>query len=72
MTREEYLANHDAHEGAEEPETVPYLKPCPFCGGEATLEQYLDGWRISCDDCDAEITDLGLQEDAVFKWNRRA
>lgn len=42
----------------------PYLKPCPFCGGEAEYEQVFDlggggseiYWEsVTCIDCEAEI-----------------
>ena len=32
----------------------PKLKPCPFCGGEATVER-LQGWCVSCDNVACEI-----------------
>ena len=37
------------------------LKPCPFCGGHATLiYDNQEGYRIYCDDCDIMTdTDYG-------------
>ena len=71
MTREEYLENHDAREGAEEPETVPFLKPCPFCGGEASQMVYKNEAVVKCIVCDARTGILDTEEEAVEAWNRR-
>lgn len=30
------------------------LKPCPFCGGEATIYNFLDGSRVHCLSCGAK------------------
>lgn len=30
------------------------LKPCPFCGGEATIYNFLDGSRVYCLSCGAK------------------
>lgn len=30
------------------------LKPCPFCGGDATLRDYRTIWCVSCD-CGASV-----------------
>lgn len=49
MTREEYLENHDAHEGAEEEIRDPR---CPICGSdEHTVIYKQDGEPIGCDAC---------------------
>ena len=49
MTREEYLENHDAHEGAEEPVGVTR---CPVCGSdEAEVYAVRDGEIVGCDRC---------------------
>jgi len=61
------------------------LKPCPFCGGQETLEheENYDAhsfWWIECDDCSCKLGDYeqGLYEDNPGKerlindWNRRA
>lgn len=54
------------------------LKPCPFCGGSATLisngrpDSRRTGWKVFCDDCGVATllhTDKGK---AVEDWNRRA
>lgn len=50
MTREEYLENHNAHEGAEE-ETTSVAR-CPICGSdEFTVIYVQDGEPIGCDAC---------------------
>ena len=52
------------------------LKPCPFCGGRAHLEQM--GWphHVFCTHCGAKTTSALYAEDgeqaAIAKWNRRA
>lgn len=50
------------------------LKPCPFCGGEATL--YNDGVLkyIYCTNCGCRTTrfDWYDKKRMVQKWNRRA
>ena len=62
------------------------LEPCPFCGGDATLEHdnsiftgcgFLDsksyeGWRIECQgDCHAMTCWWHSETQAVAAWNRR-
>ncbi len=58
------------------------LKPCPFCGDEAVIEQldedYNDEWCIYCLNSDGECkmqpcTQIyETQEDAIEAWNTRA
>ncbi|MBQ7220698.1 MAG: Lar family restriction alleviation protein [Synergistaceae bacterium] len=60
------------------------LLPCPFCGGEARVEQeYYEGWHVECTDCETrtreflaeDMTAEALKEarkEAVALWNRRA
>jgi Lar family restriction alleviation protein len=51
------------------------LKPCPFCGGEAVLDNVYDSlWDVACpnEDC---MGSIGLQPTrgmAIDAWNRRA
>ena len=48
------------------------LKPCPFCGGEATtMEIQYEGWTAMCVDCPAETSYLFTEEEAIEAWNRR-
>ena len=57
------------------------LKPCPFCGGEAFInERYESRWRIDptgftvlCKDCKAGIRHyFATRREAAEAWNRRA
>ena len=53
------------------------LKPCPFCGGEAHIEQFMqpkEEWRIKCVDCPTRFGRCaGLNKKEVIKaWNKRA
>lgn len=58
--------------------TKPDLKPCPFCGGEATAENLIIDAIVRCSGCSAVIAkrhpaqnDNGYQE-AIAAWNTRA
>jgi len=60
------------------------LKPCPFCGGEATLVHIsrmgYDGSVVKCHGCNCQIegkwfrvsTSYASDEKAIEAWNRRA
>lgn len=53
------------------------LKPCPFCGGEATLSYNTAyGFCPWCDNTDCILNDLThgyeTEEEAIEAWNRRA
>lgn len=54
------------------------LKPCPFCGGEATINTWRDERRrlnpaaIKCWDCEVETPVFDRIKQAVEAWNRRA
>ena len=63
----------------------PTLLPCPFCGGEAKLVDYGNGyddpeagpafefWIAECNECDFCLCGQdGEKHVAVNKWNRRA
>lgn len=61
----------------EAPVTVE-LKPCPFCGGEASFEHLESGaWSIGCIDIDGEcmgfqsLQTFARQADAIAAWNTR-
>lgn len=47
------------------------LKPCPFCGGEATITLFIKQIAISCTNCSAVVVEKAAQE-AIEAWNRRA
>jgi len=52
------------------------LKPCPFCGSDATLEYNENcGWQVYCDDrrCTVETSTYfrGTLEEAIEAWNTR-
>lgn len=57
------------------------LKPCPFCGGKATIRIFRgkDGWRdryaVLCrydeGGCGAESGLYHYEEEAIEAWNRR-
>ena len=57
--------------------TEPKLKPCPFCGSEAWIEDWVDGcegnYRIECSnyDCDVRTATHGTLDEAVKRWNKR-
>lgn len=50
------------------------LLPCPFCGGEATLnyDTIWQSWDITCNkDCILTFETFDSKEVAISKWNRR-
>lgn len=50
------------------------LKPCPFCGGEASVKDYLKGkYAVGCDigGCLASLFPYDTIEEAIAAWNRR-
>ena len=54
------------------------LKPCPFCGGEAEMQNYITEGTVWCSTCRATVTrrhgrdgESGFYE-AIAAWNRRA
>lgn len=54
------------------------LKPCPFCGGEATLNiaPYIGGagfgYIVECDKCWSKTGYYSQKAEAVAAWNSRA
>jgi Lar family restriction alleviation protein len=55
-------------------ETV--LKPCPFCGSEASLWSGTEDHYVLCrnEDCAASLVarSFSSEEEAIYAWNRRA
>lgn len=53
------------------------LKPCPFCGGEACLQEhffagYISTYGVVCLDCCAETRQFfHTKDEATEAWNRR-
>jgi Lar family restriction alleviation protein len=47
------------------------LKPCPFCGGRATLEGRGYYWG-ECNSCGAMTRGSEDKQKAIEEWNRRA
>ena len=58
-----------------ENEAKPYLKPCPFCGGEAKVfqDQHDNEWCIACvnGDCEYCSNAYNNMQEAINKWNTR-
>lgn len=50
------------------------LKPCPFCGGEATAHWYHGFPSVACDKCSAStgLSLDGSQDQVITAWNTRA
>lgn len=48
------------------------LKPCPFCGGQATMITSSKPLIIvECETCFAKVSSLDGLADAIAAWNRR-
>jgi len=45
------------------------LKPCPFCGGEAEIDEF--PFSIFCMSCFAETKGCQSVKEAIEAWNRR-
>lgn len=61
----------------------PDIKPCPFCGGPASVEdasyaQGVGAWTVSCDADELACmgfdinTSFARKIEAIEAWNRRA
>ena len=47
------------------------LKPCPFCGGKATLNGPYSFCWIRCKECGIGTDFVGDAKDTIADWNRR-
>lgn len=47
------------------------LKPCPFCGGEASLMRSNTLYKVECKDCGVAGNVRVFQSDAIAAWNTR-
>ena len=51
------------------------LKPCPFCGGKASVMRYHHINNASycyCTSCKVRMPNMLTKEDAIAAWNRMA
>jgi len=52
------------------------LKPCPFCGEDASIGRGPRGWFVNCQDCLASTNQLmnepETEAEAIAAWNARA
>lgn len=50
------------------------LKPCPFCGSKAALEQdpHQVAWKVACDECGCSLGWEVSTNLAAATWNERA
>jgi len=54
------------------PESQAELLPCPFCGGDAEIDQDMGGFAAYCVSCDCAMDVYGPLESTIAAWNRRA
>ncbi|MCH5205682.1 MAG: Lar family restriction alleviation protein [Oscillospiraceae bacterium] len=47
------------------------LKPCPFCGGRAELDEIGLIYRVICMRCLSKSSSCGYRRDAIDAWNTR-
>ena len=52
------------------PDTLPDMKPCPFCGGEAEIMNAPESW-VQCTQCGAAGPMHSRHLTAVLEWNNR-
>lgn len=51
---------------------IEELKPCPFCGGNASPVQRTSNWvTICCSECGAMVPWKEYIEHAINAWNHR-
>ena len=54
--------------------SMPELKPCPFCGGEAVIKPVFDlsVYFVHCKNCQCTLGCFYRAKcDAISEWNRR-
>ena len=49
------------------------LKPCPFCGGDAEITKWHEGYFVECKEqrCGGTIGAYKTEEKAIEAWNTR-
>ena len=50
------------------------LKPCPFCGGEASVKMWCEPdtpFLVMCESCKSSVKDYATEAEAIEAWNRR-
>lgn len=47
------------------------LKPCPFCSGQAHMEEYITEIFVKCESCPARMGGFKNSSDADQIWNKR-
>ena len=52
------------------PEKKEILKSCPFCGGEAKVQRFVDYDLVRCLNCKASSVHTNEQQ-AISAWNKR-
>lgn len=55
-------------------EKTQKLKPCPFCGGDASYlyKQSSTTWYVFCGECESSGAESYSETEAIAAWNRRA
>ena len=55
---------------------MPELKPCPFCGGEALVSEFIGhsfrSYSVGCKECKTLMKYVDSKEAAIKAWNTRA